>query len=162
MALLLLILCILHPEQTNKLISCTLCFVHSIHGLTYTKFLRGSSIDVLNSLDALVHSFIISQDYKLHLQRTGRVYECIDSIKAEITANPDNAAAVRKRWAQNSASMEDALTEVADLISGDGVNQGWDGLDIEPGEEEEMTTSEKDVCQKVGHTTSSSFSTRSS
>jgi hypothetical protein len=136
--------------QTNNLISCTTCFTSSAYGGAYTKFISLSSSEIIASLDALIQSFIVSKEHQSHLPAIGALHECIDSVKANLDVIPDNVAAVRKRWSENVAFLNDALAEIGDLIDGNTASEGWDELGLEPLEDsEELSTNEKQICEKV-------------
>lgn len=136
--------------QTNNLISCTTCFSSSAHGRAYIKFIRSSTTEIVASLEAFIQSFIVSMEPDAYLPAIGTVHECIDLVKANLDAIPDNNAAVCKRWAENAATLNDALSEIVDLVEGNVVSGGWDDLGLEPlNDSEELSMNEKEVCKKA-------------
>jgi hypothetical protein len=119
------------PAQTNNLTSCTACFNPNVHGRAYAKFIVGSSCEILSRLHGLIQAFLSSSEHEAHLPAVATLNGSIDAVRTELDVMPDNAAAVRRRWAQNCESLEDALSELSDLINGEGGNEGWNDFEIE-------------------------------
>jgi hypothetical protein len=68
----------------------------------------------------------------------------------DLQAIRDNAGAVHKRWIQNNLSLDDAISEAANINSGCGFGEGWNDLGLDtPAATVELSVSETDVCDKV-------------
>lgn len=132
-------------DLTKYISSLTTCAtLFDSYGKTLSEDVRRGSQDVLESLKAFAFAFtsIIQQgeasdaDY---LVRTGAVHDSIDSARKKLPE--DNLAAVRSRWAQDRAMLEDSLGEVGDMTEqgeeeeadedfGDEFDGEWDELGL--------------------------------
>ncbi|KZT35461.1 hypothetical protein SISSUDRAFT_1064442 [Sistotremastrum suecicum HHB10207 ss-3] len=143
-------------QKTNQFITCTSSFSPSHHGSVFTKAVRWETSSVLSALLALVRSLISlasskESDSKEYLLRTGSAHESLEKAAATVRDMGDNLGAVRSRWAENQSALDDALSELGGIISGEDEDEGWDELDLdfEGGKTGELTEVEKTRCEKV-------------
>ncbi|KAG2037258.1 hypothetical protein BDR03DRAFT_957813 [Suillus americanus] len=71
-----------------------------------------------------------------YLVRTGTLHDLITQARGPNGIPKDNISAIRRRWKQDRAALEDSLREVSEMIDGaegsesDDVDDGWDELGL--------------------------------
>ena len=110
----------------DALVHCALLFSPDVHGATLTKEVVSTITVVVEAVAALVHSFLAGGE--VYLVRIGEVHDLIDKA---MDVSKDNLAAVRKRWAEDRATLDDAFRELGEMLEGgDGDQDGWDELGL--------------------------------
>jgi cyclin-D1-binding protein 1 len=147
-------------KHTNALTSCTTLF-NNAHGKTLRTEVVDLVSNVLKSLDTLVDTFLsIARDGAQsvpkdeHLVRTGAIHSLIDKARGPNGLSANNLQAVRKKWTDDKATLDDAYGELSEMTTqavdeNDGLpdNDGWDDFALEP--TKKLTTDEIQRAKKV-------------
>ncbi|KAL1717528.1 hypothetical protein EV715DRAFT_274220 [Schizophyllum commune] len=135
--------------QIPTLLHCVSLFDADVVGKTLAQEVRIVATDVTTSTAALLQSFVKGEgpasagsDSKEYLFRTGSVHEIIDAARGVQGISADNTAAVKKKWVENQAPLEDGIKELAESIEDakseiaeekddeDDFDDGWNELGI--------------------------------
>ena len=112
---------------------------HPSHGLTLRQEATSLARDIIQSVSSLL--LALSEIESTHqasdqyIVRVAAVHHLIDSATAPGGFSIDNVAAIRKKWDQEHGSLDDGLSEVADMAknsspsSADDPDLGDDGWD---------------------------------
>lgn len=110
-------------QHVNALTSCASLFGSETHGQTLTSEVVGLVTDVLVSVSALVNTFLsIARSGPScvpegeYLTRAGTVHSLIDKARGANGLSTDNLQAVRKIWAQDRKTLDDAYAELSDMM----------------------------------------------
>lgn len=153
-------------DHISALFHCANHFVPDTHGATLVQEVTSLVKDAIDSIRALVQKFleIESNDSRQssgqagdeYMVRTATVHTVLDRAR-QLSAN--NLFAVRKRWSEDAASLDDGFREVADMVeeaeSTDDVDDsddamlddGWGEIGI--GKSQKMIPEELDRTKKV-------------
>ncbi|KAL1673833.1 hypothetical protein EV122DRAFT_293879 [Schizophyllum commune] len=136
--------------QIPTLLHCVSLFDADVVGKTLAQEVRIVATDVTTSTAALLQSFVKGEgpasagsDSKEYLFRTGSVHEIIDAARGFQGISADNTTAVKKKWVENQAPLEDGIKELAESIEDakseaieekdddeDDFDDGWNELGI--------------------------------
>lgn len=119
------------------------------HGATLAKEVKGAAKEVVGAVRDLVQTFLAiatSPDTDEHqdeyLIKAGTVHDLIERARGPDGISKDNLIAVRKKWAEDKAVMDDALKEMGEMIEeaeadddreeaeGESDEDGWDELGL--------------------------------
>lgn len=117
-------------DQINSLASCALAFHDDQHGKTLSKEVRWSAEEIVETYSTLVKGFVQLPTSTAYLQRTGAAHAACDKAKS---IPKTNSEAVNKRIKNNSEALEDAISELEELIEGDDDSEAEDGEDEDDG-----------------------------
>ncbi|KAJ7774611.1 Grap2 and cyclin-D-interacting-domain-containing protein [Mycena maculata] len=151
-------------DHVSALFHCANHFVPDTHGATLVQEVTSLVKDAIDSIRALVQKFLeieandsrqdSGQAGDEYMVRTAAVHTVIDRAR-RLSAN--NLLAVRKRWSEDAASLDDGFREVAEMVeeteSADDVaddamfDDGWDEIGI--GKSQKMVPEELDRTKKV-------------
>ncbi|KAJ6630800.1 hypothetical protein B0H10DRAFT_855976 [Mycena sp. CBHHK59/15] len=143
-------------DHVFALFHCANMFDPTIHGTTLVTEIVALVRDAIESIRALVQTFLdvetndarqsSGQAGDEYMVRTAAVHSVLDKAR-ELPTN--NLLAVRKRWSEDAASIDDGLREVGDMVEdaespGDSddtmFDDGWDELGL--GEHKKMDPEE--------------------
>ncbi|KII88518.1 hypothetical protein PLICRDRAFT_698889 [Plicaturopsis crispa FD-325 SS-3] len=141
--------------QTASLLHCTGLFQPEVHGATLIKEVNIAATDIIEAIRALVQTFLshtqtlehryaggsgqAGDDYMI---KTGTVHDLIDKVRGRNGISKDNLEAVRKKWTEDRASLDDGFREVAEMVEdaeGDDEedamieDDGWDEIGLGSG-----------------------------
>ncbi|KAL1746382.1 hypothetical protein HDZ31DRAFT_62281 [Schizophyllum fasciatum] len=135
--------------QIPALLHCVSLFNADVVGKTLAHEVRVVAADVTTSTAALLQSYVKGEGpatavgaSKEYLFRTGSVHEIIDAARGVQGISQDNITAVKKKWVENQAPLEDGIKELAENIESakagsadedddeDDFGDGWDELGI--------------------------------
>lgn len=123
-------------QHTHALTSCASRFDSTTHGQTLRSEVIHLVTDVLQSLNALAKTFLAisrggpsSVPRGEYLTRTGTVHSLIDKARGPNGLSADNLQAVRKRWAEDRRTLDDAYSELSEIIEDTGADPDDDFLD---------------------------------
>jgi hypothetical protein len=135
--------------HTTALTHCALLFDEGVHGATLTKEVVSVVRDVIEAVRALVQTFLglfshsgsgTGKAGEEYMVRTGGVHDLIDKARGANGISKDNLSAVRKKWGEDRATLEDAFREVGEMVvegeeggEEDGEKDGWDELGLGSG-----------------------------
>ncbi|KAJ7155968.1 hypothetical protein C8R43DRAFT_417146 [Mycena crocata] len=132
-------------DHISALFHCANLFVPATHGATLVREVESLVKDAIESIRALVQKFLdieandaresSGQAGDEYMVRTATVHNVLDRARALST---NNLLAVRKRWSEDAASLDDGFREVADMVeegeSGEEedamFDDGWDEIGI--------------------------------
>ena len=152
-------------SQISALAQCAHHLDRAAHGATLVREIVSVVKDVINSVKSLVQTFRVLDQPGLtseYLVKVGTVHDIIDKARSTNGISESNVIAVRKKWVEDNASLEDGLREVNEMIrsaedanitSPDNCddefmeNDGWDELGL--GSSKKMEKSELDRSKKV-------------
>ncbi|KAF4608463.1 hypothetical protein EYR40_000808 [Pleurotus pulmonarius] len=114
-------------ERVAAVAHCVLFIDPNLHGATLFKEGVETVKDVIEATASLAEAFVTAASTPNpgdeYLSRTGTVHELAEKAK---NLSLSNALAVQKRWQQDRASLDDAVSELHDMIeqaeTGDGAN----------------------------------------
>ncbi|KAJ7774823.1 hypothetical protein B0H16DRAFT_1880040 [Mycena metata] len=125
-------------DRVSALFHCANLFVPDTHGATLVREVHSLVRDVIESIRALAQTFLDIEASGLrqssgqagdeYMVRTATVHSVLDRARA-LSAN--NLLAVRKRWSEDAASLDDGFHEVADMVE---EAQSADDLEEDPDE----------------------------
>jgi hypothetical protein len=151
-------------ENTAALTHCAQLFSGEMHGATLTKEVFSTVQDMIQAIRALVQTFLALQTHagigtgkagEEYMVRTGEVHDLIDKARGAKGVSKDNLGAVRKKWAEDRRTLEDAFREVDEMVGeaeedgdeeGEDNNEdedGWDGLGLGKGKKMDKTELER-------------------
>ncbi|KAJ7940640.1 hypothetical protein B0H13DRAFT_2226014 [Mycena leptocephala] len=152
-------------DHVSALFHCANLFVPDSHGATLSREAHSLVRDAIESIRALVQTFLdieasdsrqsSGQAGDEYMVRTATVHNVLDKAR---TLSANNLRAVRKRWVEDAASLDDGFQEVADMVneaeSTDGpedddemFDDGWGEIGI--GKSQKMSPEELDRTKKV-------------
>ncbi|KAJ7109375.1 hypothetical protein C8R44DRAFT_635330, partial [Mycena epipterygia] len=153
-------------DHVSALFHCANLFVPDAHGATLVQEVLSLVKDVIGSIRALVQKFLEIEAHDSrqssgqagdeYMVRTATVHNVLDRAR-RLSAN--NLVAVRKRWSEDAASLDDGFREVADMVeeaestddiedSDDAMfDDGWGEIGI--GKSQKMDPQELDRTKKV-------------
>ncbi|KAJ6596892.1 hypothetical protein DFH09DRAFT_1133032 [Mycena vulgaris] len=152
-------------DHVSALFHCTSLFVPDTHGATLVQEVGSLIKDAIESIRALVQKFLeieandsrqsSGQAGDEYMVRTATVHNVVDRARA---LSATNLLAVRKRWTEDAASLDDGFREVADMVedaestdtedSDDAMfDDGWEEIGI--GKSQKMNPEELDRTKKV-------------
>jgi hypothetical protein len=115
--------------------ACVSLLNDSAHGATLVQDVRVIIAGVAGAVRELMQTLVAVLDGSeggtdAHLVRIGAVHELVDRAKGPEGVPVDNFTAVRRRWAGDRGTMEDAMSEVTGMIedaeAGDADDGGFD------------------------------------
>ena len=118
---------------------CTNLLSSSLHGTTLKQETVSVVKDVIESLVSLLSLYSKPNNHSQdeYLVRTGTVHDLINKAR-DLPA--DNASAVRRLWDRDTESLDDALREVADMLTDDDHQEdGWDELGFDADQKMDAT-----------------------
>lgn len=101
------------------------------HGTTLIQEVVSVSREVIESIRALLQTFLDPDAQDEYLMRTGAVHHLIDKVRAPNGLSKDNLAAVRKRVSQCQGSLDDGLKEVGEMVEDAESTSDADGSKVE-------------------------------
>ncbi|KAF7338298.1 hypothetical protein MVEN_02055200 [Mycena venus] len=154
-------------DNVSALFHCANLFVPKTHGATLVREVHSLVRDAIEAIRALSQKFleIESSDSRQssgqagdeYMVRTATAHNALDRARA---LSATNLLAVRKRWAEDAASLDDGFREVADMIEeaeptdeqdveddDEEFDDGWG--DIGVGKSQKMTHEELERTKKV-------------
>ncbi|KAJ7172476.1 hypothetical protein C8R46DRAFT_1086065 [Mycena filopes] len=154
-------------DRVSALFHCANLFVSDTHGATLVREVHSLVRDAIESIKALAQTFLDIEASGLrqssgqagdeYMVRTATVHSVLDRARA---LSVNNLVAVRKRWAEDAASLDDGLREVAEMVeeaeSPDDLEEDADEMfddgwgDIGIGKGQKMTPAELERTKKVG------------
>lgn len=146
-------------DLISHVLKLSACALSDAFGATLSEDVRHVARGVIEALRAFAQDFSSNggQDY---LARTAAVHDLIDVARRTLPA--DNIAAVKKRWSDDRALLDDISQEIDDIITGDEFKLGdgdkdgdddqddddeWDELFATSGKK--MTTIQVERAKKV-------------
>lgn len=134
-------------QHVNAITSCASRFDTIAHGQTLRSEVVNLVTDVLQSLNALVNTFLAiarggvnSVPKGDYLTRTGTVHSLIDKARGPDGLSANNMQSVRKKWAEDRRTLDDACAELSEIIEDTGADadddfpdegDDWDELGLE-------------------------------
>ncbi|KAJ7709907.1 hypothetical protein B0H17DRAFT_916206 [Mycena rosella] len=123
-------------DHVSALFHCTTLFVPAAHGATLVQEVVSLAKDAIESIRALAQKFLeieasdsrqsSGQAGDEYMVRTATVHSVLDRARA-LSAN--NLLAVRKRWAEDAASLKDGFREVSDMVEDEESSENADDSD---------------------------------
>ncbi|KAF7363445.1 hypothetical protein MSAN_01000300 [Mycena sanguinolenta] len=140
-------------DNLAALFHCSNLFIPEAHGATLVREVQTLVRDAIESIKALVQTFLdietsgsrqgSGQAGDEYMVRTATVHNVLASAR---TLSANNLRAVRKRWSEDAASLDDGFRETADMIEeaestedddvddGEELDDGWGDIGIVKGE----------------------------
>ncbi|KAJ7273712.1 hypothetical protein B0H12DRAFT_1228528 [Mycena haematopus] len=148
-------------DHVSALFHCANLFTPEAHGATLVQEVQSLVRDAIHSIRALVQTFLeiensdsrqsSGQAGDEYMVRTATVHNVLARARA-LSAN--NLLAVRKRWSEDAASLDDGLREATDMVEeaestddGEEFDDGWGDIGI--GKSQKMNAEELDRTKKV-------------
>lgn len=151
-------------DHVSALFHCASHFVADTHGAILVQEVASLVKDVISSIRDLAQKFLdieandarrdSGQAGDEYLVRTAAVHAVLERARR---LSPNNLSAVRKRWSEDAASLDDGLREVADMIDEaesesphddfDDSDDGWAEIGIE--KSRKMVPEEMERTKKV-------------
>jgi len=139
-------------ELARNVLAATTCaclYDGRMHGETLAKEIKGTVKDVVGAVRDLVQTFLaiatspdIDEPQNEYLIKAGTVHDLIERARGPDGISKDNLIAVRKKWAEDKAVMDDALKEMGEMIEEAEADDG--------GEEEAEGESDEDGWDELG------------
>ncbi|KAG1891006.1 hypothetical protein F4604DRAFT_1703824 [Suillus subluteus] len=133
-------------KYTSGIAHCIHLLNPDLHGATLIKELQHEVTAIFEALRAVVQTFLNlaargpsiarNDSAEEYLVRTGTLHDLITQARGPNGIPKDNISAIRRRWKQDRAALEDSLREVSEMIDGaegsenDDVDDGWDELGL--------------------------------
>ncbi|KAJ6547562.1 Grap2 and cyclin-D-interacting-domain-containing protein [Mycena capillaripes] len=151
-------------DHVSALFHCANLFVPDVHGATLVREVHSLVRDAIESIRALVQTFLeieasgsrqsSGKAGDEYMVRTAAVHNVLDKARA---LSASNLLAVRKRWSEDAASLDDGFREVADMVEEEEstddaeddemFDDGWGEIGI--GKGQKMSAEELDRTKKV-------------
>ncbi|KAJ6502551.1 hypothetical protein C8R45DRAFT_924883 [Mycena sanguinolenta] len=152
-------------DNLSALFHCSNLFIPEVHGATLVREVQTLVRDAIESIKALVQTFLdietsdsrqgSGQAGDEYMVRTATVHNVLASARV---LSSNNLRAVRKRWSEDAASLDDGFREAADMIEeaesteddfddGEEFDDGWGDIGI--GKSQKLNSEELDRSKKV-------------
>ncbi|KAG5221281.1 Grap2 and cyclin-D-interacting-domain-containing protein [Salix suchowensis] len=119
-------------ERVAAVAHCVLFIDPNLHGATLFKEAVETVKDVIEATSSLADAFLAAASTPNprdeYLSRTGTVHELAEKAK---NLSLSNVLAVQKRWKQDRASLDDAVSELHDMLEQAEADDGTEQLDAD-------------------------------
>ncbi|KAF7322975.1 hypothetical protein HMN09_00077100 [Mycena chlorophos] len=147
-------------DHSSALFHCSRHFLPEVHGATLVQEIEFLVKDAMEAIRALAQCFLDVESSGIrtasgqagdeYMVRTATAHTV---LKRDVSTN--NLAAVRKRWSNDAASLEDGYREVGEMIEDadsldeeeDGFDDGWDELGL--GKSQQLDPDELERTKKI-------------